>query len=138
VKYAGLCVLFDTPKTNQQICQLAAAGPQTVRFFINETRRSLSHFRDVVDEDVWLIYNDPIVFSGRHIHVDVSLDAALGDAALRSLGCVRTRGLCAELRSSCMCTGHTCGLRNMAQGLTLLGWGDAATGWEAHESASCA
>lgn len=26
---------------------------QTVRFFINETRRSLTRFKDVVDEDVW-------------------------------------------------------------------------------------
>jgi hypothetical protein len=50
----------------------AAAAGQTIRFFINETRRSLSHFRDVVDEDIWLIYNDKVVFSGRHLHEDVS------------------------------------------------------------------
>lgn len=43
---------------------------QTIRFYINETRRSLSHFQDVVDEDIWLIYNDKVVFSGRHIHKD--------------------------------------------------------------------
>ncbi|KAF8061359.1 gghA [Scenedesmus sp. PABB004] len=43
---------------------------QTARFFVNETRRSLSGFRDVVDEDVWLAYNDRVVFSGRHIKED--------------------------------------------------------------------
>jgi hypothetical protein len=43
-----------------------------VRFFINDTRRSQARFADVVDEDIFLIYNDAVVFSGRHIHEDVS------------------------------------------------------------------
>lgn len=36
------------------------------RFFVNETRRSSHRFKDVVEEDVYLIYNDDIVFSGKH------------------------------------------------------------------------
>lgn len=54
-------------------CALIPPPPQTVRFFINETRRSLASFRDEVDEDIWLIYNDEVVFSGRHLHSDVSV-----------------------------------------------------------------
>jgi hypothetical protein len=49
-----------------------ASWLQTVRFYVNETRRSYASFNDVVDEDIWIIYNDKIVFSGRHIHEDVS------------------------------------------------------------------
>lgn len=48
---------------------------QTVRFYINETRKSMASFDDVVDEDIWLIYNDKVVFSGRHIKEDVSAHA---------------------------------------------------------------
>eukprot|EP00775_Hariotina_reticulata_P009024 gene9024-9196_t len=43
---------------------------ETARFFINETRRSQHSFDDVVDEDVWLVYNDKVVFSGKHIKND--------------------------------------------------------------------
>lgn len=43
---------------------------QTVRFYVNETRRSCTSFNDVVDEDIWIIYNDKLAFSGRHIHED--------------------------------------------------------------------
>ncbi|KAF6256122.1 class I glutamine amidotransferase-like protein [Scenedesmus sp. NREL 46B-D3] len=43
---------------------------QTVRFYVNDTRRSHASFNDVVDEDMWIIYNDKVVFSGRHIHED--------------------------------------------------------------------
>lgn len=46
---------------------------QTVRFYVNETRRSYTSFNDVVDEDIWIIYNDKLAFSGRHIHEDVSV-----------------------------------------------------------------
>jgi hypothetical protein len=46
---------------------------QTARFFINETRLSQHSFDDVVDEDVWLVYNDKVVFSGKHIKNDVSV-----------------------------------------------------------------
>jgi hypothetical protein len=50
---------------------LRAACAQTVRFFVNDTRTSLAHFADVIDEDMWLIYNDRVVFSGRHLHEEV-------------------------------------------------------------------
>jgi len=70
---------------------------QTIRFYINETRRSLSHFQDVVDEDIWLIYNDKVVFSGRHIHKDVSSWSApslnLPDSALSMLSCNATMSI---------------------------------------------
>jgi hypothetical protein len=59
-----------------------------VRFFINETRRSLASFRDEVDEDIWLIYNDQVVFSGRHLHTDVSVGGAVRCARGVSEGAV--------------------------------------------------
>jgi hypothetical protein len=74
-------IICDSPSTSTcQPRRLAAAAAaaaahhalQTVRFYVNETRRSYASFNDVVDEDIWIIYNDKIAFSGRHIHEDVS------------------------------------------------------------------
>jgi hypothetical protein len=74
------CWVTSSPSKQFESGRLAVAAAilfcldamQTVRFYINETRRSYASFNDVVDEDIWIIYNDKIVFSGRHIHEDVS------------------------------------------------------------------
>lgn len=81
-----------------------------MRFFINETRRSLARFRDEVDEDIWLIYNDEVVFSGRHLHTDVSVCCVVYD----------TRGLLCCVRHSFQSMGQQ--LRGVAEQIACWMW----------------